>query len=542
VRMPALPRTRESLVLILAVVLSLLVLYGPMLFLVGGAARFLLDHPAEALALAIPGGRRLDLFLHSVLFSGLVSLAALVLGAGAGLCLWQSRSRLLRGLPWFLLLLVPLPAVVLAMAWVTTGSGISHLLSPAGPGAPLQGWAAAWWVEVMLYLPVATLFCSLAFRLVDPDLIDAGRVAAPDLATLGKVILPLASPFLSACAGFLFVFSLVDYTIPSLFSVNVYALEIFAEYSASGNAAATFLLAVPLLAAGAIGISFGQLRLFAAFQNAAWRTGRSGEPFGWPGWFRFFLGFSLVILLADAALLLGSLLANARAAGDPLPLFIPAMGEILFSLGIALGCALLVIPVGLTAGYLMASPGPGSRLLWLAMGIPLAIPAALTGVAMIGAWNTGPGAVLYGTIAMPVLACAARFGPIAALILCARFRTLDPLLLDAARVFRTGPVQGWWRVTIPLALPGILASAWFVLSLSLGELGATLLLTPPGYSTLTLRLYNYLHYGATQAVAVVGLLLALLVLTAGIILIIAGYLVSLPRHSGLLRLTGRRGP
>ena len=83
--------------------------------------------------------------------------------------------------------------------------------------------------------------------------------------------------------------------------------------------------------------------------------------------------------------------------------------------------------------------------------------------------------------------------------------------LDAARVFQARDWQTAWRVRLPLLSPGLLASASLIFALTLGELGATLIVVPPGQPTLTLRIYNYLHYGASDVVA--GLCLAMLLLT-----------------------------
>jgi iron(III) transport system permease protein len=51
----------------------------------------------------------------------------------------------------------------------------------------------------------------------------------------------------------------------------------------------------------------------------------------------------------------------------------------------------------------------------------------------------------------------------------------------------------------------------------MGELGATLMVIPPGKATLTMRIYNYLHYGASDTVAGLCLVLALGVLLAGVL-------------------------
>ena len=68
---------------------------------------------------------------------------------------------------------------------------------------------------------------------------------------------------------------------------------------------------------------------------------------------------------------------------------------------------------------------------------------------------------------------------------------------------------------LPLLAPGLVAAACMVFALSAGELGATLLVIPPGLETVTIRMYNYLHYGSSGAVAGLGLVMTALMLAAG---------------------------
>jgi iron(III) transport system permease protein len=145
------------------------------------------------------------------------------------------------------------------------------------------------------------------------------------------------------------------------------------------------------------------------------------------------------------------------------------------------------------------------------------------GVGLIALWNRPEFGALYPSLALPVLAALARFTPFAALALLAQLHRVDPLLWDAARVFqssgarisRGGALRTLLRVQLPLALPGVLTGMCLVFALTLGELGATLLVAPPGQSTLTLRIYNYLHYGASDSVAGLCLALAAATLAAG---------------------------
>ena len=88
----------------------------------------------------------------------------------------------------------------------------------------------------------------------------------------------------------------------------------------------------------------------------------------------------------------------------------------------------------------------------------------------------------------------------------------------------------WRRIILPLYVPGLLASAGILATFSLAELGSTLIVEPPGYMTMTIRIYNYIHYGASGDVAGLCLAITLVTLTAGICAIAA--LVWLYRRPG----------
>ncbi|HAE41535.1 MAG TPA: hypothetical protein DCG34_01275, partial [Clostridiales bacterium] len=78
-------------------------------------------------------------------------------------------------------------------------------------------------------------------------------------------------------------------------------------------------------------------------------------------------------------------------------------------------------------------------------------------------------------------------------------------------IFQRSRLHGFVSIYLPMVLPGIIAAFLIVFILTTGELGATLLVTPPGRSTLTMRIYNYMHYGSSQMIA--GLCLTMLVLS-----------------------------
>jgi iron(III) transport system permease protein len=112
---------------------------------------------------------------------------------------------------------------------------------------------------------------------------------------------------------------------------------------------------------------------------------------------------------------------------------------------------------------------------------------------------------------MPALVSVIKFAPFAAIVLFIQVRLIAPLLFDAAAVFARNKTEAWTRICLPLMAPGIIVSAGILAALTLAELGATLIVAPPGHATITMRIYNYLHYGASSDVA--GLCLMVTILT-----------------------------
>ena len=132
---------------------------------------------------------------------------------------------------------------------------------------------------------------------------------------------------------------------------------------------------------------------------------------------------------------------------------------------------------------------------------------------------------------MLFLALFSRFVPLAAIVILAQLRRIEPLLLDAARIFQVHAIKTWFRINLPMYLPGFIAAGCIIFAMSAGELGATLIVAPPGYSTLTMRIYSYLHYGASESVAGLCFMMVLMALTLGLfaVIILHGKLYFYPR-------------
>jgi iron(III) transport system permease protein len=455
--------------------------------------------------------RKATLLLNSLLLAGSVTLVGMsiaLLAASAAAAqsnLWQRVFR------WLLIATVVLPPYVHALTWMTVFDRLNTILLSLGlADLHFHGWVASAWVQLIAFLPLAVLISQAGFRRVEEQLVAAARTQRADLQVFWRVVLPLAGPLVVVGCGFLFLLSLMDYSIPYLFGKNVYTLEIFADFSAHNQPGRALLVAFPLvgMALLIIMVSFAGVRSLVVPSQGEDRLWSAGMSL--PKWFHFLQSFSIMFLVIAALAPLIMLWSLVGSLPDLIVTLKNGTPETLFTLTTSLLTGLICLPFALAASRVLTIPDRRSLVLWLITFIVLAIPPSLVGIGQVVLWNRSLFGGLYGTDAMVVLTNLSLFMPLAAIVLTGQQRRTDQLLVDATRLFQKNTIHGWWKVHLPLLAPGLLAAACLVMILSAGELAAILIVVPPGRATLTLRIYNFIHYGSPEAVA--GLSLALVIL------------------------------
>jgi ABC-type spermidine/putrescine transport system permease subunit II len=129
---------------------------------------------------------------------------------------------------------------------------------------------------------------------------------------------------------------------------------------------------------------------------------------------------------------------------------------------------------------------------------------------------------LNGTIAGVVLVHAVHGLVIAVWIAAAAFAAIDPELELAARNIGASTLRAALTVTLPLAMPGLIASAIFVFLESLDEFTGTFFVGVPDVTTLPLVMFTASLAGNYQIAAITALVL--LVPSVGFMLLIERFL------------------
>ncbi len=191
------------------------------------------------------------------------------------------------------------------------------------------------------------------------------------------------------------------------------------------------------------------------------------------------------------------------------------------------GAALaLALPPGIALGWLLARKRfPGKAVLEGLVFLPLVLPPVVTGYFLLVLFGrNGPvGGLIFDLFRFQIvftwvgMALAGAVVGLPFLVRAVRLsvEAVDPGLESASRTLGAGPWRTFVRVTLPLAVPGILSGAVLAFARALGEFGATVMVAPnvAGTRTLALEIFRQAAVpggeGAVLRLSVIAVVLAL---------------------------------
>nr|MCR5405663.1 hypothetical protein [Lachnospiraceae bacterium] len=187
---------------------------------------------------------------------------------------------------------------------------------------------------------------------------------------------------------------------------------------------------------------------------------------------------------------------------------------------------ILILPSALMAYHLTKDDTLCKPALWICALFPLCIPGVLTGIGILGFVSSTPLYVLRTGVILPAVGLAIRYMPFSMLIQYGCYLRLDKDRINAAGLLQDKCGKAFLKVQLPLMTPGLIVSSIAVLLLTLGDVGTSLVLMSAGREPMSVKIYNYLHYGSSEKVTYFCMLQTavclLLMITAYVVMDIAG--------------------
>ncbi|TCT41828.1 ABC transporter permease [Martelella mediterranea] len=208
-----------------------------------------------------------------------------------------------------------------------------------------------------------------------------------------------------------------------------------------------------------------------------------------------------------------------------------AQAAILTSLELATVTALVTVVIGiLTAFFIVRWRNALSGPLDFLMTLPNAIPAMTVAVGLILVWNQAfwPWTP-YNTWWVMLLAYTCIMLPYPVRMISSTLRQLPMSMQDAAIVYGATDLGVIWRVNGPALLGVSLASGFIVFAIASRELVTSLLLTPPGFQTVSTFVFHQFDQGSVNIAMAMSIVS---VVISGSFITLGNYLNSLRNRKG----------
>nr|HRJ44949.1 iron ABC transporter permease [Caldilineaceae bacterium] len=409
-----------------------------------------------------------------------------------------------------------MPTVVVAAAFTTLlgPSGLLNewlmgLFSLTGP--PVHLLQTVWVIllaHVFYNVSVVIRTVGSFWASLNPHLDEAAAVlGASALRRFRWITLPLLLPSVTAAGLLVFLFCFTSFGVVLILGGLRFAtleVEIYRQ--------AISLFNLPVAASLALvqmGLTFGVMALYTRMQRRAslpleqrpsQTTARAPRS---PAEAALLLGGVLLVLLLLLAPLLSLAWRSISLGGEGLTLayfqeltvnrrgsafFVPPLYAIRNSVLVALAVVGLSLVLGIISAYLLARrQGWLTALLDPLFLLPLGTSAVTLGLGYIVAMGSLRASLVLIPIAHTLIAA-----PFVVRTLLPALRSLNPRLREAAAVLGASPFRVWWKVDLPLLRPALIVGAVFAFTISLGEFGATLLISRPDFPTMPVVIYQAL--------------------------------------------------
>jgi iron(III) transport system permease protein len=475
---------------------------------------------------------------NSLMAAALATLGATVIGTPLAFCLarvdlpGKSLLLTLATLPLVLPSFVAAYALVLMFghAGVIT-TGLRAIGIPIGPIYGLTGISIVF--SLTLY-PYVLMPAIAGFKAIDISIEEAARnLGASRLHAFRTVLLPVAMPAVLAGALLVFIEALENFGVPVVLAEDrpFLAVDIFKLFAgeADNNPAAAGALSVLLIAGTALVLLVQRRYLNKRSFTTNARSVPPPVPLS-PGWravaTAFSWGIVILSLLPFLAVLFVSFLKfrgpvltwqlgisnySTLLAGSYQPLYNTLM--------LATITAVVATLLGAPIGYIVTRHRDRlSSVLDMIGMVPFAVSGTVLAIGLIIAFNSGP-LVLTGGWLILVVAYVVRKLPFSIRSSSAIVRQIEPSLEEASINLGVSPFRTFVTMTVPLMASGLVGGMILVWITAASELSSTIVLYTSRWSTMTVRMYQFLEggEGAGSASAAAAILI---LFTAGPLLLV----------------------
>jgi iron(III) transport system permease protein len=395
------------------------------------------------------------------------------------------------------------------------------------------------WVMGLYYAPYVYMFAQSALYNLDASLEEAGFMSGlTPFQVVTRISIPLVAPAILSGMLLTFVAAAGQFGVPALLGaptrINVlttYIYDLTHITPSRFNIAATLSVILLVIACAGVWLQNRVLK-GRSYTTVAGKSSRPKiltlGPMKWPAFI-----FSVLFLFCSSALPIlvllyvslvpyysGTISFSSMTLHNYTDLFTSnqvAQRAMVNTLVVSMGTATVAVVVGVIVSWIQLRTRSWYRTaVDLALVLPVAVPALVLGLAVLGTWIYVPLPV-YGTTWLLFVGYLTGYLPFAVRSISSVHRQIDPSLEEAGSMVGAGWLSTLRHITIPLLKPGIAAGWTLLFIIFVRELAISILLYAPGGEVLSVLMYNRWaegDYNALSAMAMVQVVMMAVIILA----------------------------
>ena len=389
--------------------------------------------------------------------------------------------------------------------WLEGSLGISRL-------PEIYGFPGALYILTVLSFPFILLSIRSSLQRVDPSLEEASRSLGNNAwQTFWKVIFPQLKPAILTGSLLVVLYVLRDFGAVSIMRYNTFTRVIYIQYQSSFDRSTAAILSLVLVSLTIIILIIKQVSQNRAIIERSDSKNTRPPPiiplgkWRWPALI-FCSSIVIVTLIIPGSNLIYWVLRGVQAGEKIGNLWEATQNSILASGLAAVLILIAAIPIAIIS---VRYPNKLSGMIERTTYLSFALPGIVVALALVF-FGSNYVSALYQSLPLLLFAYLVLFLPEAVGSVKTSLQQINPNLEEAARSLGSQPFRVFQKITFPLVRPGLVAGFGLVFLTTMKELSAPLILSPIGYKTLAIGVWDAVSEAFFARAAAPALLIILI--------------------------------
>ena len=373
------------------------------------------------------------------------------------------------------------------------------------------------------------LYVSAALANIDSSLEEAAEnLGSSRLRRVFTVTLPVVIPTITSAMVIVFMRSLADFGTPLLIGEGYKTLPVLVYNSylseMGGDAHMASALSMMIIIVSTLILVFQ--KIMVSRRNYVMTSLRPPAEVKLHGWKRLLVTFPcavwvLIALLPQITVVVSSFIQTRG------PIFVggftfDSYAQVISGMGINIrnsyvlsaAAIILILVIGTTTAYIsVRKRRSGGALLDLAVMFPYVIPGAVLGICFIVAFNKPP-IMIAGTALILIISYTIRKLPYTVRSSAGILDQIDRSVDEASINLGVPPMKTFWKITLRLMAPGVIAGGVLSWISCVNELSSTLLLYSTRTATMSVAIFSQVSRGSYGTAAALGTIMTASVIIA----------------------------